>query len=353
MKNITKFLMPLLIVFLSISLLSCGKKDESKSASDSTSVSVTAPDNLEKIDMGGEAVALRYKFEKGDKLKYRLTTITEGDQSIQADSLIKTVSNQKISYIFDLNVLDKDKDNNYEIEMNISSINMNTEVNGQKIAYDSKNTYGKEDRMKYLEYETIVKTPYRVRMNEKGEIIEVTRLDKMVDNMIAIQDIQQKPTVEEKAQAAKGISESAIRPLSQLVFRTLPDNKMGKDSSWVQSYPTNIGAFQMTNKVTYTVDDFVKADGDKAAKISASLGVTWTGKNAGTENGVNYKFDDPKISGSGFILFDIDNGLLKHSETATSVNMRVQLDAKDSQQKVKKTVRHDISKNRNIVDLIK
>ena len=67
---------------------------------------------------------------------------------------------------------------------------------------------------------------------------------------------------------------------------------------------------------------------------------------------MNFLFDDPKISGGGTILFNIDKGLIIRSETSTTVEMGVQVDGKDAAQKMRHTLRKDLSKNKNIVELL-
>ncbi len=67
---------------------------------------------------------------------------------------------------------------------------------------------------------------------------------------------------------------------------------------------------------------------------------------------MDYVFDDPKLSGNGTILFNIDKGMIVRSETSTNVEMNVQFEGKDASQKMKKAKRKDYSVNKNIVELL-
>ena len=108
-------------------------------------------------------------------------------------------------------------------------------INGQKMHYDSKANVSKEEKLKYVEFETVSNTPFRARVNQKGEILEVTRIDKMVDKMMTLQPEMQKMTADQKASLIKNIGEGELKPRTQLLFRELTSNEVGKDSTWQKS----------------------------------------------------------------------------------------------------------------------
>lgn len=332
------------IVIIAVILIGCGKSEKQNSTA--------SIDKLEVVDLKGEKVQLEYKFAKGDQYKYKLTTITTAEESIQADSTIKSTSNQNVSYVFDVEIIEVDEDKTAEVSISISSINVNANLNGQTIKYDAKAEKSKEDKMKFLEYETVYNTPFRARVNKFGEVIEISRLDKMIDKMNSMQPQQQILSPEQKSQLAKNLGDAALRPLTQLIFREMPKNSVAKDSSWVKRYPGQISVFQSDNTAKFTVLDFVKYNGDKAAKISADLSVIWSGNKKGEENGVKYSFDDPKAGGDGIIIFNIEEGKLMKVETSTRMEIGVQIQAKDALQKTHKTYRKEITTNKNIVELL-
>lgn len=330
--------------------IGCGKKDEKQNTK--PAVSSEELNNLKSVDLNGQKVFLKYKFEKGEKLRYKLITVTSSQQTIKADSLMKSVGDQTLTYFFDIEVLEVDADNITELSLNISQIIFDGQANGQKLHYDSKTNVSKEDKVKYAEFETVSNTPFRARVNQKGEILEVTRIDKMVDKMISLQPEMQKMTADQKASLIKNISDGELKPRTQLLFRELTTNEVGKDSTWQKSTPANLGVFKLENIINYKVIDFVKVGDDKAAKLSAVLSVKWSGDKKGTENGVNYLFEDPKVTGGGTILFNVDKGKVIRGETTTNVEMGVQIDAKDAAKKMKRTFRKDTSMNKNIVELL-
>lgn len=339
-KKLLSFITVLII------LIGCGKSEEKKESG------TTQVETYETIQLEEANIPLRYNFSKGDKFKYKLTTITTSDESIKADTVINTKLYQTITYFFDLEVLEIDDDKTADFSVNITSITLDANLNGQEVKFDSKAENSNEEKLKFIEYATISNSPYRARVSSRGEVFEVTRLDKMIDKMVQLQPQAQQLTLEQKSQISKNLSESALRPMTQLLFRELPEKPVGKDSSWIKTYPAQMSVFAIENNATFTVDDFISIDGDKGAKISADLTATWTGEKKGVEEGVNYSFKDPVISGNGMIIFNIEKGLLKKAETITSIEMEVEVKAKDSTQKMQTSVRNEKSTNKNIVEML-
>ena len=70
-----------------------------------------------------------------------------------------------------------------------------------------------------------------------------------------------------------------------------------------------------------------------------------------TDRGVNYNFGDPKISGSGNILFNLDRGLLQKANTNTRLEINILLQA--SSPKPITATRKDFTINTNSIELIK
>lgn len=348
MKN--KLMGIALLLLLIVIGIGCGSKDDKKN--NTPAVSSEELSKLKSVDLNGQKVFLKYKFEKGEKLRYKLITVTSSQQTIKADTLIKSAGDQSLTYFFDIEVLEVDPDNIAELSLSIAQIIYDGQVNGQKMHYDSKVNVSKEDKMKFAEFETVSNTPFRARVNQKGEILEVTRIDKMVDKMISLQSEMQKMSADQKAALIKNIGEGELKPRTQLLFRELTTSEVGKDSIWQQSTPATLGVFKLENIISYRLMDFVEVGDDKAAKLSAVLSVKWTGDKKGTENGMKFLFDDPKVSGGGTILFNIDKGKVIRGETTTNIEMSVQVDAKDSMNKMKRSFRKDNSMNKNIVELL-
>ena len=353
----SKIIRVVMVLFLFALILGCSKKDNKNLPDNKQTQNLTNPDaynGLEKINVGSDKITLQYQFKKGEKFSYKLTTFTSMDQSVQTDSLVKQKSNQTLVYTFDIAVLDIDKNNIADLGITISSVTIDANLNGKRYQYDSKANNSKEDKMKFFEYETITNSQYHAKVDQKGEVMDVYDILKMVDKLIAAQPPQSKKPVtgEQKAMIAKNIIDSAIKPVTQLLFKEVPGKIIAKDSSWVKRYPGTMAVFQLDNNAKYTLNDFVKLNNFKAAKVGLNLVVKCSGQKQGTENGVSYNFDDPKITGDGIVFYNLENGRVLKSETTTKVEMNVQITSKDTSQKLKKSNRKDISVNRNVIELL-
>ncbi len=309
-------------------------------------------EKLESVSVGSEKIYLRYKFEKGDEIKYRLTTISNSEESIVADTTMKQKMDQTVSYVFTGQVLEVDEDKVAEISMTITSIKFDANANGEKIKFDSDKQPSKDELVKFIEYASVINTPFRARVTSKGEILEVSRLEKMIDKMNSLSPQKQNLSIEQKSALAKQMGESGIKPITQMLFREMPANVVAKDSSWDRKYSQAMGPLNVENVVKFKIMDFVKVNDSRAANVSANLSATFSGKRTGTENGINFAFGEPKVSGTGTIIFDFDEGRLVKANTGTQMEFSVTMEAKDSLQKVKKSKRTTLSSSRNIVEML-
>jgi hypothetical protein len=353
----TKIIRIVIVLFLFVSLFGCSKKENKNLSESKQSQSLTDSDaykGLEKFNVGNEKINLQYQFKKGEKFSYKLTTFSSVDQNIQADSLIKRKSNQTLTYMFDISVLNVDKNNIAELGVTVSSVNINANDNGKILQYDSKTNNSKENKMQFFEYETILHSQYHAKVNQKGVISEITEVSKMVDKLAnVLQQMYKKPvTADQKVKLSNDFIESEIRPVTQLLFKEVPAKIIAKDSTWARRYPGSMAVFQLDNNANYKVYEFVKFNNAKAAKVGINLVVKSSGQKQVTENGVTYNFEDPKIAGDGIVFYNIENGRVLKSETSTKVEMNVQMTSKDSSQKLKKTTRKDISVNKSTVELL-
>ncbi len=347
MKNL------LIILSAALILVSCGKKNETSSSSKQTSVvEQVKGDTLQPVELKNKDVTLAYKFKIGDKFQYRLTRSVLTDERIESDTTINNQYSQTTSYVFDFLVKKKNTDSTYSIDAVISDVKLSSTFNGQNITYQSNSNLSPDDKKRFIEYETVYNSPFEVAVTDRGIVKDIKGLDKMVDKMVVIQNSKQKIKENERKQLITYLRDAAIKPVAQLVFRVMPGKTLAKDSSWNENYANTLGNFAIDNKVTFKLTDFVKIENNTGAKINASLTTSHSGERTGTEQGINYEFDDPKMSGGGTMIFDIDRGLLHNSETSTYTEIKVKMTGMDQQQKMRTTTRWQKSTNKNIVELL-
>lgn len=341
-----------LYALVTVIIISCGGGEKNNEKINTVLSSDESVAKLESADLKDQKVSLNYSFNKGDKFSYRLTTTTTSLQEILADSSAKSEAEQKVAYKFDFEVIDVDQDKIAEINTTISSIVLTATIDNQKINYDSKKENSAEEKQKFIEYESITNQPFRIRINPRGEIIEVSRLDKIVEKLNNLSPQKQDLTPDQIIALAKNFGESAIRPVTQLIFREFGTEPILKNSTWEKSYPSRIAVFETTNTAKFVVEDFVVVNDEPTAKIKAVLSTVSKGEREGKENGMTYKFDEPKVTGGGNIFFGIESGRLFRSETTTKLELNLELNAPNALQKMEKSKRKEVTINKNLVELI-
>jgi len=344
------------LVALAVSVLilaGCGKKADDKPAAvdgknkyafDSTDIKTTPASNP------NESFQFAYKFEKGKKYNYRLTTITNDNQSFKTDSLIKQNSTQSVIYIFALSGVSSDQDA-MELECNVSSVKISAQDGRQNIAYES----GKADsasKVRFSNYEALINNPFSVRVSKTGEVLEIFRVDKIINKVLALNHLKDSVNAEQKIQIKRNFSEGALKQLMMQVFREFPNKSFAKDSSWSkQQPPQRVLSFETLATNKYKIDGLEMLGNNKLAVIDASLETTFNGKTKVSEGGVNYNIRKPVTSTEGKIYFNLTNGLIQKSKTRTKVAFYMELEANTP--KGKKTgVRSESTENVNLLELL-
>ena len=264
----------------------------------SLSVFISCTDKKQENITANNKVFMRYKFVKGDKFRYKLTSYVTNDESIQADTLQSANTKQRDTYIFDFEVLEVDTDNVAELSATISSLNVNISDGKNTITFDPSTAPNKDEQQKFMTYAIQYNSPFHARVNQKGEVLEISRLDKMVEKAISIQQPQQTLTAQQKAAISQDIDQGMIHPVVQLIFRELPANAVAKDSTWQKSYPGQLSVFKIQNTATFKLTDFVKINDENAAKVKVDLAVTWEGERQGEQNGTKYSLKRLNINNS-------------------------------------------------------
>lgn len=345
-------LLALSILFIFIAI-GCGdKKDEPIETTEDAFQFDSTDLKLEKIEDENEIHSLEYKFRKGDKFRYRFSSITMNDQSIITDTSFGTKFQQTISYIIDLNINEVDQDGVADIAFNIISIKIDADVNGEKFDVKTDGVTDSLEKMEFAEHFALTQNPFIVRVDKKGDLIEFSRIDRMVNKFLEIRELTDSVTTEEKGELRNNFTQSVIKPLAQQIYRVLPAAPVAKDSSWsIQQQPFSVMVYQVNYQNIYKVAGFEKLGNDKIAVLDATVSSSVTGNDKASEGGVNYTFTKPTTSAEGKIYFNIEKGIIQKSKTSTETEFSMTMEAM-SPQGMQKGTRKDKNINTNILELI-
>lgn len=346
----------LFIIFTAFSLLwiGCGKKDQNANKPvNSAKMDSTGTLQTSKDDAPPKDVSLDYNLKKDQHLSYKLTVISSQMQSLTTNSTVKQDVKQTLTYLIDMDVKDVDADKVMDVKLNVKSVKMDAEANNQKVSYQSGTLKDKTERQKYAEYESLLNNPFSFRMNPKGEILEVYRVDKIVEKFLDLRGIKDSVSGDQKRQFQQNMSERALKPLVQQIFRSLPAKQLAVDSTWQFSYPTPITpVFGFDNITKFKLLGFEKLNSERLAVINAGLELRTKGKNKYSEGGVNYDFKNPEAQGAGKIYFNLAKGCIQSSKTSSKVMMKATINAPKTPKGPMKAIRNDVIENTNIVELL-
>jgi hypothetical protein len=346
MKNL------LIIVLAALLLIGCSRKDKPvekkiQETPDTSGVLKTSKDNTPPSQ-----VSISYALKKNNAYTYRLTSISNSIQQIISDSTRTQNLKQTITYLFEFSISDVEQDGVMDIKVDLKSVKLDANANGQKISYQSGGNLKPSDKQQFIEYEAVVNNPFAVRIDSKGEILEIYKVDKIASKFLELQGLKDSVNAEQKKQFQANIAETALRPLLQQIFRYLPTKNVGKNDVWTNDYASKLAVFDIKNVAKYKLLDFEKLNDDRLAVIDAGLEITSVGKEKVTERGVNYEFKKPEASGSGKIYFNLDKGCIEKSKTKTTLNMTVKMDMPKSPRGPMKATRDDYIENTNILELL-
>lgn len=345
----------LVLIVFSLLLISCGEKnnqpeknltDKEKYTFDSTDI------KTEGVDNSGKPFLIQYKFSKGDKFIYRLTTISDNTQKITIDTSITSNVNQKVVYLLDLNVKEVDEEGNTEVEMKISSLKLDALANGQTFSFEAGKDKDTSKIKQFAEFQALYNNPFSVRFNKKGEVLEVYKADKISNKFLELRGAIDTISAEDKNFVKQDLINSVLNPLVTKIIRKVPEKQVYKDSTWeMQQKPVAMMVYQINYVNKYKLESVEKLKDDRIAVIDAGISFTFTGQPKVTQGSVTYNFQKPLSTAEGKIFFNVDKGIQIKSRTKTRLELTYSMEANTPKGK-QKGKRTDVVGNTNILELL-
>ena len=337
----------ILIVLLTLLLLiSCGKNEETKKEIVAKEDKVVEP-----VKEKGPVVQLRYRFKKGDKFSYKLQTKAVSSEEISADTTIANEITQNATYRFNFLVKSIDEKNTANIEVRISSIVAETIFNEQSMKYDSKFIYSTRERAQFVDYESVKKVPFRISVNEIGQVVKVDNVNRIMRNILEIQKVPDTLSAKTKEKMKDNIANGSLMPLTQQIFKVVAEDEVGVDSTWQLKYDTPLGVFNVENTAVFRVTN-LNFEQDTTAAITSNLFISVSGNNVVNKQGVRYTFSQPNLQAEGKFNYNYSRGLVEKSESNTKLEMAMFMEGVDANGNPINSTKRDMSNNTNIVTLL-
>lgn len=295
---------------------------------------------------------IKYNFKPGESFKYRMTVISQNEQSIQADSSMTTALEQTLIYIINFKTLSLDEDSIAELQCTFTAVNLKANVNGKEITYQSDAKHDSTEKVKFAEYESFVNNPFNIRVGKDGNLVEVYKTDKIMNRFLSLRGLEDSLNTQDKVLFKEDLGNRSIKPLLVQIFREVPEHKVAIDSSWSykrESLPVLVFKIDYTN--IYKIEKLEMLNDEMIAVINGKVDAKITGEKTYSERGVNYQFDTPITSASGTIYFNIDKGLIQKSRTETRMQSSYRMEM-PTPQGTKKGSASENTSNINVLELL-
>ncbi len=244
----------------------------------------------EEKSSSGDKVALMWKFEKDKSFYQKMKTTTKQTMKVMNNDVNQT-QDQTFYFTFKVVKVENDK---VEIEQKITGVQMDIEIGGSKISYDStKDTQANNPLGDF--FKALVDSTFTITLDTKT--LKVTKVDgreTFIQKLVAANP-QMKPLLEVI------LSADALKEMAEPTFAVVPNREVAKGESWERDAKLDMGPIgKYDNKYKYTLESVEK----DTAKIKV-------------ESTLNYL--EPKDSGQGGLPFKIKSAKLKSTSDPASL----------------------------------
>ena len=276
---------------------------------DSTDIKATPLNENE-----AQNLLLKYRPLKGSTYTFRLTSITNDEGIIIADTTVNPKTSQTLTYLVALNTNEIEEDSTYDISITIRSVKLDASMNGRNIHYQSGEKTDSATRNKFLEYEALQNIPFCARIKQTGEVIELYKTSKIIDKVLSLRGIKDSIKENEKKAFQQNVEEGGLRPIVLQLFRKLSSNPVSKNASWTVEQPfLNMNIFGFSSKQIFTLTGVEQLNNDKVASIDVRL-VSQVQLNEQAKKN-NVKIDKALLEGEGKLYFNMSKNMVQKSKT--------------------------------------
>ncbi len=336
-----------------ILLVGCSKKNgesnldqKNKFAVDTTNITTNPVSNP------NETFNLNYKFDKDKHYQYRISSFTHDEQTTKMDSSITQKVDRNLIYVVDTHLVSEEKDGIKIMDFEITSVKLHEKLNGKEVDFESGSKMDSTQMIKFTEFFALLNNPFGVRLGPNGGIIEIFKVNSIIDKYISIKNSKVAVSESQKEQLKSRLIEGILKPVAAQIFQEMPQKALAKDSTWSkQQPPDQYLVFKIDNSNVYKINGIGSFNNDKLAVIDASVKSTVEGKTDLVQNKVTYHFQKPETATSGKIYFNISKGCIQKAKMNTKLHFYYTMEGMTPQGKKKRTENESISSS-NIVELL-
>ncbi|HAA12404.1 MAG TPA: hypothetical protein DCE41_12190 [Cytophagales bacterium] len=213
-------------------------------------------------------VTLRLNLEKGKTYTVSMSTQQDISQTIMGqDNNIQ----QEIGFTYALDVLGKKRGGEHDVDLTFTKVKFANETPMGGTNYDSENPDSEPD-MQSMAYAAMVDQTLGMKMNNTGEITDITGINEFLNHLVSFYGIPEGPQREEvRALIDQQFSaEQMMDQFSQLTI-VYPENAVKVGDSWEQTQEVTAG-FPLNLVNTYTVQSIEGGEVTLSLSSEVSMG---------------------------------------------------------------------------------
>ncbi len=245
---------------------------------------------------------LRWKFEKGQTFAWKMVqdaniTMTIGDMEQE--------SSTSFAMTMGMFVKEVDEDSVASLEITMDRFQMEMEMAGQKMEYDSNSDEAPAGLGEVFKktFDPLMAMTYTFKMDSLGEILDVEVPEDMLKMLESNPGMQQ---------FGKIFSKETLQDMSSTGWLTLPEEGLNVGDSWdMESETTNPILGKQTVATHFTYEGSEELDGRTVEKISMEMDMEF---DEDTENELGIKLNIEDMTLTGTFYFDAERGRLAISE---------------------------------------
>ncbi|HTU23275.1 MAG TPA: DUF6263 family protein [Gemmataceae bacterium] len=303
------------------------KKDDKKAAQkkDDKKKEEKKKDDKKETSKDPTKATLAWKFEKNKTFYQKMTTETNQTMKVMNNDVTQK---QKQSFTFSWTPLEE-KDGKWTLEQKILAVQMDIDIGGSPIKYDSTSASGNASNPLSEFFKALVGSSFKVTIDPKTlDITKIEGRDEFVKKLVNANK-QMQPLLD------KILSEDALRQMAQPTFSVVPKETVEKGKTWKKETTLDMGPIgKYKNEYTYTYEGKEK-DLDKI-KVDTKLTYMPPEKTDGV-GGLPFRIKSAKLESKdakGTVWFNRDKGRVEKTDMSLKLEGTLEIEIGGQQTKV-------------------
>lgn len=329
-----------LILFLAVMALPLAGLDLFGQAKDDKKKAEPAKTETKKEaakEQGSSKSKLEWKFEASKPFYQKMTTKTDQTMKVMNNDVTQR---QTQTFFFSWTPQEKTPDGKWKLEQKILGVQMDIDIGGQPIKYDSTAPAAGNTGPLGEFFKALVGSAFIVTVDPKTyKITEIKGREEFVNKLIKA-NRQMEPLLN------KILSEDALREMAEPTFAVIPGETLEKGKKWTRATTLDMGPIgKYKNEYTYTYEGPDK----NLDKIDVSTKLTYMPPEK-TEGigGLPFRIKSAELKSKeskGTILFNRDKGRIEKSDMSVELTGTLDIEIGGQQTKVElnQTQKTDIS----------